>query len=76
MGIKDLVQDKLFLLQIEVEKRKVQHVFNWTGGSGNSAPCVSWHKGGIVMAGSDGTVKVCKTQLTSITQGPDSYDWF
>jgi hypothetical protein len=47
-------------MQIEVEKRKVQHLFNWTGRPGTSNPSVVWYKTGIVVSGPSGEVKVSK----------------
>jgi hypothetical protein len=45
-------------IQIEVEKRKLQQIFNWTGIPGTSKPSVVWYKTGIVAAGPSGEVKV------------------
>jgi hypothetical protein len=44
--------------QIEVEKRKLQHIFNWTGMPGAATPSIVWYKTGVVISGPNGEVKV------------------
>ena len=45
-------------IQIEVEKRKLQQIFNWTGRPGTSKPSVVWYNTGNVVAGPSGEVQV------------------
>ncbi|KAJ9595271.1 hypothetical protein L9F63_027343, partial [Diploptera punctata] len=45
------------IFMIDIEKRKLQYIFNWTGSCKNIIPDINWYEGGIVISGPDGDVK-------------------
>jgi hypothetical protein len=51
-------------IQIEGEKRKLQHIFGWTGRPGTATPAIVWYKTGVVISGPSGEVKVSISKFT------------
>jgi hypothetical protein len=49
-----------------VEKRKLQHIFNWAGGLGTAKSFIVWYKTGIVVSGPSGEVSVSNSKVMNL----------